>query len=277
MLWPGTHLTDSLSPSPAPLPPDFRRRERVCAVLTELGASCTATYWAHRDWALHSLDGIADEAAASAELAATVAAISGYLANVRLLISCPSSAAEEASLACMRSLSSLAVCNERLGARAGYKLGGEGGMSRLAQYVRMLVVSTLSLKDVRIYAGTPHVMRYFVTIMNYGSPVLLAPYWRSFCEAEDARGTPHDGRDNCPGGYFSASLYCIIISSLYMVTRGVEDVLDGFGLDDVRFDQDVHFAEIVALDNKTAVLCGDEVGVEVNLNGAELRHLNSHR
>ena len=224
---------------------------------------------------MHCRDGIVDGTAAAAELATTVAAITDYLDNVRLLVSCDSSAAEEASLACMGSLSALTACNERLGARVGYKMGGEGGMSRLAQYIRMLVLSTLSLKDVRVYAGTPHVMRYFVTVMNYLSPVLLAPYWRSFCAAEDARVTQRGMRDDCPGGYFSASLYCIIISSLYMVTRGVEDVLDGFGLDDVRYDQDVRFAELVALDKPLNGTCLylDEVGVEV----AKLHAPDSHR
>lgn len=229
------------------------------AELTSIGASCTTVYWAHRDWALHSEEREAD----ASELAATVAVIRAYLAAVRLLISCRIQAAEAASLECMRALSALTIRNERLGARAGYTLGGEGGMSRLAQYTRLLVQSTLALKDVRLYTGTPHVMRYFVSLMNYVSPFVLAPYWRSFCAAEDARAPPAPARDNCPGGYFSASMYCLIMSSLYIVVRGVEDVLDGYGLDDVRYDQDVRFAEVVALDGARGERIASDVGVEV--------------
>ena len=238
---------------------NFRRRERVNATLAGLGASVTSLYWAHRDWAQEAAK------ADASELAATVAALAAYLANVRLLVSCPAPAAHAAGLECLRSLSALTVRNERLGARAGYQLGGEGGMSRLAQYIRLLVQSTLELEDVRLYSGTPHAMRYFVALMAYVSPILLAPYWRSFCAAEDARAAPSPARDDCPGGYFSASLYCVIISSLYVVTLGVEDVLDGDGLDDVRFDQDLRFAELVALDGAARSLpgfCPSDVGVE---------------
>lgn len=52
---------------------------------------------------------------------------------------------------CYRSFSRLSVLNERLGLRAGYTKGGEGGMSRTNQYLRYIISNLEELRYIREY------------------------------------------------------------------------------------------------------------------------------
>jgi hypothetical protein len=187
----------------------------------------------------------------------------------------------------MRSLSTLHVLNEVLGASAGYTKGCEGGISRLAQYTRYLLAELEQLRILRLYAGSPHGLRFFVALMTHVSPIFLAPYFRNFCSATDrvtreriaaVAASAHDygsqgsssakhvvssweAFDPCAAGFFAAALYCAVICTLYAVLCGIEDLCDGDGLDDLHFNLDVELDEASAIGPLPAAPCREPGGV----------------
>ena len=88
-------------------------------------------------------------------------------------------------------------------------------------------------------------MRFFCALMIYASPILLAPYWRSFCADQDevyisGRSTVDPG---CAAGYFNCVLYTVVLMTLYSVTMEIEDIWDGNGNDDICYTHDLRFEE----------------------------------
>jgi hypothetical protein len=223
---------------------NFRRREHANALLSTTCATVT-TLWTYRDWICRK--GRTSEGEALIGQSAVV--LSRFLRCLREQLDVDMSRPNpEHTLAvnrCLQTLSSLSRLNERLAASAGYQLGGQGGMGRITQLMHLLAAIPNQLADIQLYSGTPVGMRHFLALSVYVSPILLAPYWRSFCPGADAREGPTTTNDSCPGGYLSAGFFVVILSSLYSVTLGVENCFDGIGDDDVKFRADIVFEDVV--------------------------------
>eukprot|EP00735_Rhodelphis_limneticus_P007248 TRINITY_DN19757_c0_g1::TRINITY_DN19757_c0_g1_i1::g.11290::m.11290 TRINITY_DN19757_c0_g1::TRINITY_DN19757_c0_g1_i1::g.11290 ORF type:complete len:425 (+),score=3.24 TRINITY_DN19757_c0_g1_i1:143-1417(+) len=139
--------------------------------------------------------------------------------------------------------STLSRLNEMLGSQAGYGKGGEGGMSRVNQYMRFVVYDFEKLRFLRDYR-TPRGLVYFTAMLHYLLPVLLAPH---FVGSTDPDKCPiEDYPYGCPSMYCNSGLYVIITSTLFMVQYSLEDPYDRHGEDDIRL---AILAEVGGLSN----------------------------
>jgi hypothetical protein len=250
---------------------NFKRREYIADVMAQMKAPAVSVYWAHRDWnrgcpaggaphapkrpalpappQLSRSSSLFSHAAPPQQLSAqaqnALDVLREFLVNVRgyVMADDGDQAVVDAYFArALRSLSTLHVLNEVLCDAAGYSKGGEGGISRVTQFTRFLLLQLEQLKIMRLYAGVPHGLRVFVAFMCATTPVLLAPYFRNFCAAADAtagrvgikRLTDWSGADPCVPGYFAAAMYCVVVCTLYAVLTEIEDLYDGNGLDDIH-------------------------------------------
>jgi len=95
-----------------------------------------------------------------------------------------------------------------------------------------------SLREVRDYA-TPKGLRHFAVFLIVTTPVLLAPFWMSFCSGSPKEGEEwEDGNTpyGCFAGYFMAFLYVVITFCLLRVQEALEDPFDGTGEDDIQWN-----------------------------------------
>lgn len=250
---------------------NFKRREYIADVMAQMKASAVSVYWAHRDWnrgcaaggaplaptrpalpgppqlsrSSSLLSQVAPPQQLSAHAQNALDVLREFLVNVRgyVMADDADQTVVDAYFArALRSISTLHVLNEVLCDAAGYTKGGEGGISRVTQFTRFLLLQLEQLKIMRLYAGVPHGMRVFVAFMCATTPVLLAPYFRNFCADADATaGKAHikrlshwSGADPCAPGYFAAAMYCVVVCTLYAVLTEIEDLYDGKGLDDIH-------------------------------------------
>eukprot|EP00292_Cryptomonas_paramecium_P013545 CAMPEP_0113670346 /NCGR_PEP_ID=MMETSP0038_2-20120614/5086_1 /TAXON_ID=2898 /ORGANISM="Cryptomonas paramecium" /LENGTH=217 /DNA_ID=CAMNT_0000586353 /DNA_START=182 /DNA_END=832 /DNA_ORIENTATION=- /assembly_acc=CAM_ASM_000170 len=107
---------------------------------------------------------------------------------------------------------------------AGYTKSGEGGMSRLQQYVRDLINHFENARAVRD-SETPVGLRLFCFALIHCSSIFLAPYWNHFCKRQKHSMLP--AGVGCEAGYFVACFYVLINLTLYRVQRELEDPFDG--------------------------------------------------
>ncbi|KAG2483991.1 hypothetical protein HYH03_017158 [Edaphochlamys debaryana] len=151
---------------------------------------------------------------------------------------------------CYQYLSQISVLNETLTAKANYPKAGEGGMSRLAQYLAKSTEALERLRYLREYR-TPFMLRYVSFILILLSIILVAPYFAFMCK--DSKWED-DRSGSCPAGYVTAIIYVLCTMTLYSVQVALENPFDGEGLDgelfkgisDVYFDLDLEFAEVIA-------------------------------
>ena len=115
---------------------------------------------------------------------------------------------------------------------AGYSKAGEGGMSRMQQYLRDIMVHFENVRAVRD-TETPIGLRLFCFALIHFSPILLAPYWNNFCSKQNQSEIP--ANYGCESGYFVASFYVLINLTLYRVQTELEDPFDGDGRDDIKW------------------------------------------
>ena len=224
---------------------NFSRRDRALRDISEMRATCVQLCWMHRDW---------DHSPRRVSGANALALCTEFLANVRNFLIAPETTwrtynqpggpdahAMNFYARALRCLSTLCVLQERLGAAAGFTRGGleSSGLARHAQYVRKLGCQLESLRLLREYNGSPHGLRFFVAFMAIASPALLAPYFRSFCAAEDSHAlAEHGSGSGCAPGFFACALYCTVLSTLYDCHAEIENMTDGHGLDDIFFNLD---------------------------------------
>ncbi|KAG2435396.1 hypothetical protein HXX76_007468 [Chlamydomonas incerta] len=140
---------------------------------------------------------------------------------------------------CYHYLSQLNVLNETLTAKANYPKAGEGGMSRLAQYIAKSTEALEKLRYLREYR-TPFMLRYVSLILILVSLFLMSPYFAFMCV--DSKWQ-QDTSGSCPAGYVMACLYVVVVCTLYGVQVALENPFDGEGMDDVYFDLPREFEE----------------------------------
>jgi hypothetical protein len=183
--------------------------------------------WAVRDWDKQGGKG-AIVAASCEEV------MCEFTANLRQFLTTDVRAEPAVAFAiytrCLTNLRSISALNEQIGVHAGYGKGGEGGLSRTLEFIRSILTNLESLRAMKDYSGTPQRLRYFCALMAYVTPMLLAPYWRHYCELEDL---------TCAPGYYACALYCSVLGALYTVFQDLESVFDMDGMDDLHFNQDL--------------------------------------
>ncbi|KAF8073048.1 CAND8 [Scenedesmus sp. PABB004] len=118
--------------------------------------------------------------------------------------SCRADPAAAALRRCYRGFSRLSVLNERLGLRSGYTRGGEGGLSRTNQYLRMIVANLEELRCLK----------------EYRTPIMMRP------------------RRHGAAAAAAAVTFSLITLLLFHVQQDIEQPFDMEGLDDVFLDGD---------------------------------------
>jgi len=151
---------------------------------------------------------------------------------------------------------SLSCLMSDFGEAAGYSKGGEGGMNRMSQYLRTMMNNFECIRAVRD-TQTPIGLRLFCFALIHISPVLLSPFWNSFCDEMHGGeqqvqvwgGSEFElkGAYGCAAGYFMAVAYVLIVVTLYRVQSELEDPFDGKGDDDIKWES--WRAELDQLDN----------------------------
>jgi len=113
------------------------------------------------------------------------------------------------------------------------------------------------LRENRDYE-TPKGLRHVSIFLICTLPLLLAPFWLSFCDTasggsvevlpveiigglglEEDGQVPHDlvkFPHGCVAAYFAASIFVVVTFSLIRVQEALEDPFDGLGEDDIRWD-----------------------------------------
>lgn len=141
-------------------------------------------------------------------------------------------------------LSKMSVMNEYLTHKAHYTRGGEGGMSRTAQYLRYLVAQMEQLRMIKIYR-TPAMLRSACSLLTHALTVILAPYFvhvgKCDAGAEDAGFGMW-----CPAPYIMACLWVLITTLLLTVQESNEHPLDMTGVDDVFLNITEEFRDVLA-------------------------------
>lgn len=126
---------------------------------------------------------------------------------------------------CYLCLSKMSIMNEYLTFKANYTRGGEGGLSRTAQFLRYCVAQMEQLRMIKIYR-TPTMLRHACSMMVHIGAVLLAPYFVHI-------GVCDDNWEPCPGPYVMQTTYIVICMLLLNVQAAVEQPFDMSGPDDV--------------------------------------------
>lgn len=90
--------------------------------------------------------------------------------------------------------------SEDLRRQAGYGKGGEGGMSRAAQFVTYLIRHFEELRTWREYRS-PYGLRYTIALCTHILPAVLAPMWKYYAlnQRVSREGAPADtdGEKQC--------------------------------------------------------------------------------
>ena len=83
--------------------------------------------------------------------------------------------------------------SEDLRRQAGYGKGGEGGMSRAAQFVTYLIRHFEELRTWREYRS-PYGLRYTIALCTHILPAVLAPMWKYYAlnQRVSREGAPAD-------------------------------------------------------------------------------------
>ena len=151
----------------------FQRRERALSELAALKSTIFSIYLMFKTW---DKNGNGKPAAEVQDLFnKLIEDIIGYLRSV------PSTESAASAHIVYDGFSTLAAKMNEFGPLAGYAKAGEGGMSRLQQYLRDVMNHFENVRAVRD-TETPVGLRLFCFALIHFSPILLAPYWNHFCK-----------------------------------------------------------------------------------------------
>lgn len=204
----------------------FQRRERALSELASLKSTIFSIYLMFKTWD-KTLDG--KPAGEVQELFnKLIEDIIGYLRSV------PHAESVASAHVVYDGFSTLAAKMNEFGPVAGYAKPGEGGMSRLQQYLRDVMNHFENVRAVRD-TETPVGLRLFCFALIHFSPILLAPYWNNFCKAQNATELP--ANYGCESGYFVGCFFVLINITLYRVQTELEDPFDGNGRDDIKWNR----------------------------------------
>ncbi|KAI8464831.1 MAG: hypothetical protein J3K34DRAFT_439060 [Monoraphidium minutum] len=143
-------------------------------------------------------------------------------------------------------LSKISVLNEYLTHKAHYMRGGEGGMSRTAQYLRYLVAHTEQLRMIKIYR-TPTMLRAACSVLVHTLTIVLGPYFVHVGKCDAAPGAEEPGFGAwCPAPYIMVCLWVLITTLLLNVQDANEHPLDMSGVDDVFLSLSDEFRDVLA-------------------------------
>lgn len=213
----------------------FKRREKVTEAAASLKASVLTMYWIYRDWlpVQYRVEYAAKTASALAYFLMKCAA---FLHNP---VQGPDRSRDLREIyTCLSSLSQL---NEDLTKKMGYAKSGEGGASRVNQYLRLLANDFEKLRAVRDYR-MPIGLLAFCNVLLHVLPMLMGPKY-AFEAAKNCTGSA-----GCLGaGYFLAALFSIVTGGLYKVMAELEDPYDGQGPDDVNLTFATQFLAMARL------------------------------
>ena len=105
-------------------------------------------------------------------------------------------------------------------ARMGQQ-GGQMGKGRLWESTRRMMCAWEQVKTVRYY-NSPKVLRRFCFFTIHAIPILLAPYWSSFCEADrEEKFEVLDPLYGCFSGYFLSVIFCVVLITLDRVSTAL--------------------------------------------------------
>jgi len=100
--------------------------------------------------------------------------------------------------------------------------GGMMGKGRLWECMRRLMCAWEEVKTVRHY-NSPKVLRRFCFFTIHAIPILLAPYWSSFCEVDrEEKFEVLDPLYGCFSGYFLSVIFCVVLITLDRVRDGLD-------------------------------------------------------
>eukprot|EP00878_Enallax_costatus_P044601 GHUV01053281.1.p1 GENE.GHUV01053281.1~~GHUV01053281.1.p1 ORF type:complete len:223 (+),score=1.40 GHUV01053281.1:152-820(+) len=116
-------------------------------------------------------------------------------------------------LAAYRCLSQISAMNEYLTMKAKYLRGGEGGMSRTAQYLRYCIAQMEQLRMIKIYR-TPFMLRYCCSVLIHLGALTLGPYFQHVAVCDFDSEFAYIG---CPAPYLMACIYGVICMLLLNV------------------------------------------------------------
>lgn len=217
----------------------FKRREKVVEAAASLKTSAVMLYWVYRDWVAPDVS-VEYAAHAASVIAFFLTKSAEFLTNPHDDLSRRNTCRD-----LYGALSSLSVLNEKLAKKAGYTKGGEGGGSRLNQYLRDLTSDFEKLRTVRDYK-VPQGLLAFCSVLLNVLPALMGP---KYVFEATKNCTSSSG---CMGtGYFLAVLLAIVTGGLFRVLTELQDCYDGSGPDDVTLDMARQFLAATKLRPQT--------------------------
>jgi len=203
----------------------FGRREKALSALGELKGTLFTVYLMFKCWdkgeegsAAEEVDGVFQK---------LIADIIEYMRNT--------DGRSEKGHAVYDGFTELAVKMHEFIPKAGYSKPGEGGLSRMQQYLRDLITHFESVRAVRD-TKTPVGLSLFCFALIHISPILLAPYWNHFCSKQSGGTDELPPTFGCVSGYFVGIFYVLIVLTLHRVQSELEDPFDGDGMDDIKWD-----------------------------------------
>jgi hypothetical protein len=151
----------------------FARREKALACLSKLRASGVTIYLMFLTW----------EKAKTGKWAAEAdKMLQKLLDDIEWYMRSPYRVEETANVV-YDGFSSFSVLMNEFGPEAGFAKGGEGGMSRMQLYFRLMMQQFEDLRAIRD-SETPVGLRLFCFALIHITPIILAPYWNHFCEKQ---------------------------------------------------------------------------------------------
>jgi hypothetical protein len=157
----------------------FARREKALSCLAKLKASGVTIYMMFLTW----------EKARTGKWASEADTIlQKLLDDIEWYLRSPSRTKEMANVV-YDGFSSFSVLINEFGPEAGFAKGGEGGMSRMQLYLRLMMQQFEDLRAIRD-SETPVGLRLFCFALIHTAPIILAPYWNHFCDKQTAFELP---------------------------------------------------------------------------------------
>jgi hypothetical protein len=209
----------------------YKRREAAAEVMASLKSNILCLYWTYEDWNL-SPD-LNERKAVSRQCWKLMDTFCAHLTPFLY----PFGHKQAAYVAIYETFRELNILNEVLCRKSGYSRGGEGGMSRAAQYVRYMIYDFERLRKTRDYS-LPLGLIDFAAVMSFCLPPFLAPVYAYQAVENCASDNSENQTENCTSaGYQIAFIVSLLFSTLYQINEDLRDPYDNAGSNDIRYDK----------------------------------------